>query len=163
MSDKNYFNTAAAVTQYPTAYAIHQSIHPQTAGYVRCKVAYRNHADKTDKADEQGLLRVSTSGQIEVVSHRYQFIPTGQRFNKKSVVLSGYEKVRTGTDTAGNIVWGQLFAQVEVDRRAWATASLFAADVLDGRAWCGVKPTPTPPMPPIVDMESDIPFSMVVA
>lgn len=149
--------------QAPTCYRVYPSIDPNTAGYVRCTVVYADRP--TDLADEHGLLAIRMNGNIEVISKHYQFIPTGQKFSKekRGVALSGYESIMIGEDERGLPKMGKRFVQVGVSRRAWATACLFAADVIDGRALAGAQPTPLPPAPPLVDLWSDIPFSVVVA
>lgn len=155
----NHSNIVQPTAQYPTSYAVQPSACPEVwVGKVNCIAVYPDRP--ICLADYDAVLAIRTNGKVEVVSRHAAFVVAGVSFTKHSAILGGYTPVVLGEDERGEPVIGYRYAQVGVSRRAWATASLFAADVLDGRAW--VKPNPTPPMPPLIDLNSDIPFSQVV-
>lgn len=149
-------------TQAPTQYAIIPSQCPSVwAGTVKVIAVYPDRP--ACLADYDALLAIRNNGKVEVVSRHAAFTVASISFTKYSAILSGYVPVVLGEDERGEVAIGWRYTQVGVSRRAWATTSLFAADVIDGRALAGAQPTPPQPAPPIVDLWNDIPFSVVVA
>jgi hypothetical protein len=147
--------------QTSTQYTVEPSASPEVwAGIVRCIAVYPDRP--ACLADYDALLAIRNNGKVEVVSRHAAFTVASISFTKYSAILSGYVPVVLGEDERGEVAIGWRYTQVGVSRRAWTTASLFAADVIDGRALAGVQPTPPEPAPPLVDLWSDIPFSVVV-
>jgi len=162
MSTNTILTQSVTHAQAPTQYAILPSQCPSVwAGTISVIAVYPDRP--ACLADYDALLAIRNNGKVEVVSRHAAFPVADVSFTKYGAILSGYVPVVLGEDERGEVAIGWRYAQVGVSRRAWATASLFAADVIDGRALAGVQPTPMPPAPPLIDLWSDIPFSVVVA
>lgn len=147
---------SAAVAHSPTQYAVLPSQCPEVwAGTIKVIAVYPDRP--ACLADYDAVLAIRNNGKVEVNSRHAAFTVAGVSFTKYGAILSGYVPVVLGEDERGEAVVGWRYTQVGVSRRAWATASLFAADVIDGRAFVAQS------APALIDLWSDIPFSMVVA
>jgi hypothetical protein len=169
-------NTVQNSTQVP-AYPIQPSACPEVwAGKMDVTVVYPELP--CEFADKDALIAIRNNGDIEVIHRLGMLVNPEARFSKHGAILTGYTPflldegypVLYNTDAGAALdksgeharpVYGNKYTVLGISKKAYAAAVLFAEEVKE-RAWCGVKPTPIPPAPPLIDLR-DIPFSVVIA